>query len=315
MKIPTLIGIALIITIIVSAVLYLYRQKADSFQKPGITDLQTVNIFEDAATIVWQTDIPLTGEVVYGENENLGSKAPDNRDRGEVKPRITHFVTLNNLKPNTRYLYKVRSGLSEYPEKNMEFTTATEQPSTDEISFSFLKPLKGTILNTNLNPIDESLIFLNIPGAENLATFSSTAGNFILPLKQVYTPALDQIFTVPADTKGTLTIKKGPLQSEVKILISDKTVNLPPVSIGNNLDLTNYKPQPISTISLGANTRIKLDFNNDGKINSLDLAILRGKTTPKKVLNLEEQAGFDVTSDGVVDQKDIDEFSKYLTGG
>lgn len=314
MKIPTLIGVTLIITIIASAILFFYRQGPEPAEQPAITDLQAVNVFGTSATIVWQTNIPVTGAVVFGENENLDLKASDNRDRGQPHPRITHFVALNNLKPNTKYSYKIRNGSSEYPVENMEFTTAAEQPSTSEISFSFLKPLKGTILNTNLNPIDESLIFLNLPGAENLATFSSTAGNFILPLKQVYTPGLEQIFTIPPDTRGTLTIKKGALQSEVKILISDTTVNLPPVSIGNNLDLTNYKPQPISVISIGTNNRIKLDFNSDGKINSLDLAILRGKTTPKKVLSLEEQASFDITSDGVVDQKDIDEFSKSLTG-
>lgn len=314
MKIPTLIGVTLIITIIASAILFFYRQKPESAQQTNIMDLQAVNIFDTATTIVWQTSTPVIGEVIFGENETLNLKASDNRDRGRLDPRTTHFVTLKNLKPNTKYFYKVKNNSSEYPEKSLDFTTALSPSSSDEVSFSFLKPLKGTVLNTNLNPIDESLIFLTLPGAENLATFSSTAGNFILPLKQVYTPGLDQIFTIPPDTKGSLTIKKGTLQSEVKIVISDATVNLPPVPIGNNLDLTNYKPQPISVISIGSNSRAKLDFNNDGIINSLDLAILRGKASSKQILKLEEQAGFDINSDGIVDQKDVDEFSRALTG-
>ena len=314
MKIPTLIGVTLIIALVASYVLFFYRQKPETARQPVVSDLQALNIFDTAATIVWETDTPTIGGVVFGENENLNQKAADNRDRGQPQARVTHFVTLNNLKPATKYFYKIGDGSSESSEKNLTFTTAAGQPSSDELSFSFLKPLKGTILNVNLNPIDESLIFLNLNGAEKMATFSSTAGNFILPLRQVYNSKLDQLFSIPPDSPATLTIKKGPLQSEVKILISDTTVNLPPLTIGNNLDLTKYKPQPISVISINSNGRIKLDFNHDGIINSLDLAILRGKIGSKQILKLDEQALYDVNSDGLVNQKDVDEFSKALTG-
>lgn len=314
MKIPTLIGLTLITALIASAILFFYRQKPENPQEVSIADLQTVNIFDTSVTIVWQTAQPAIGEVLFGENERLNEKAKDNRDRGQSQPRVTHFVTLRNLKPSTKYFYKIKNDEAEYPEKTMEFTTAVSPPTSVEISFSFLKPLKGTILNINLNPIDESLIFLTIPGAQNLATFSSTAGNFILPLKQVYNQKLDQLFTIAPDTTAVLMIQKGSLQSTVNILISDTTVNLPPISIGNNLDLTNYKPQPISAISIGESTKVKLDFNSDGIVNSLDLAILRGKANSKQVLSLEEQSGYDINSDGIVDQKDVDEFSKALIG-
>jgi len=311
---PTLIGITLIIALIASAILYFHKKAPEKLQEVGVTDLQTVNIFATSATIVWQTEQPVIGEVVFNQSENLREEARDNRDRGQSEPRITHFVTLKNLKPNTKYFYKIKNDGVESAEKVIEFITAASPPSSNEPSFSFLKPLKGTILNTNFNPIDESLIFLTIPGAQNLATFSSTAGNFILPLKQVYTQNLDQLFTITPDTPAILVIQKGNLQSKVNILISDTTVGLPPISIGNNLDLTNYQPQPISIISIGQNIKVKLDFNNDGIINSLDLAILRGKANSKQVLSLEEQSGYDINSDGIVNQKDVDEFSKALIG-
>lgn len=314
MKIPTLIGLTLIIALIASAILFFYRQKPENRQEVAVTDLQAVNIFDNSATIVWQTAQPVIGEVTFGQSENLNEKARDNRDRGQSEPRVTHFVTLRNLKPSTKYFYKVNNNAAEYPEKIMEFTTAVSPPTSDEPSFSFLKPLKGTLLSINLNPIDESLIFLTIPGAQNLATFSSTAGNFILPLKQVYNQNLDQLFTIAPDTPATLMIQKGNLQSKVNILISDTTVNLPPVSIGNNLDLTNYQPQPISAITIGQTAKVKLDFNSDGIVNSLDLAILRGKANSELVLTLEEQSGYDVNLDGIVDQKDVDEYSRALTG-
>lgn len=311
MKIPTLVGIALIAALIGSLVLWFFYRENSEEDKIEISDLQTANISGDSATILWQTNSPTIGQILYAETENLKQTAPDNRDFKNPLQRFTHFVTLKNLKPNTRYFYKVKNNNSLMPEKALEFKTANFKPSED-LDFSFLKPIRGTILNTNLNPIDESLIFLEIPEAQNLASFSSTAGNFILPLKLVLSKDGAKIFNIPQDTEATITVKKGKLESKVKILISDSTVNLPPIAIGNNLDLSSYVQAPITAISFGQESPVSLDFNSDGIINSLDLAILRGKAGTNSVLSIEERQKFDINSDGIVDQRDVDTFSKTL---
>ena len=313
MKIPTLIGIALIIALIGSLGLwFLNRQKISSEVSFNIADLEVVNITNTTATVIWQTSVNTQGEVVFGESENLNNNASDVRDLEKAQERIVHFVNLKDLKPDTKYFFKVQNNSALYPEKPQEFKTASVK-AIGELDFSFLKPIKGTILNTDLNPVDESLIFVEIPNAQKLATFSSTSGNFILPLKQVLNENLAQVASIAQDTPAILIVKKSSLESKVKLLISDETVNLPPITLGTNLDLTNYSQSPISTISIGQHQKVNLDFNNDGKINSLDLAILRGKADSKRVLSLEEQSQFDITSDGVINQEDIDEFSKALT--
>lgn len=312
MKIPTLIGIALIIALIGSLGFWFFsREKTKN--EPGfeISDLQVANIADNTATVIWQTSLPSIGQVLYGQSDNLNLKSPDNRDSKQPGARITHFVTLKNLKPDTDYFYKIMNNSSNYPEKTLKFKTA-DINNVDELNFSFLRPLKGTILNTDLNPIEESLIFLEINGAQNLATFSSTAGNFILPLKLVLSKDLNQIFNVPQNTSATLTVKKGRLESRVKLAISDSTVRLPPITIGANLDLSNYTQPPIATISIGQSRKGTFDFNTDGTINSLDLAILRGKVGSRSLLRPEDQVKFDINSDGIVDQEDINLFSKSL---
>lgn len=313
MKIPTLLGITLIIAIIGSLVYwFFYRQTIPLGQQIQVKELQAVNISDTSTTLVWQTNTPAFGEVNYGQTQKLGLKASDNRNRFDPKPRLTHFVTITNLKPDTQYFYKISSDSYFYPEKAAAFKTAPAIDPSNDLEFSFIKPLKGTILNTNLNPIDESLIFIKIPGAQNLATFSSTSGNFILPLKLVLSEDLSQVFFIPEGTPAKLSIKKGDLTSEVKILISDKTINLPPIPIGNNLDLENFQPQSITKISFGERTQIKLDFNNDSKINSLDLAMLRAQINSRGTPSTENLNRYDVNPDGILDQKDIDAFSKTL---
>lgn len=312
MKIPTLIGIALIIALIGSlGYWFLYMGNTIEQGNFEVSDLQTLNISNNTATVVWQTNLPAIGQVLYGESENLNLKSSDNRDIKNPVPRFTHFVTLKNLKPNTRYFYQTINSSGSYPPTLLEFTTSSLE-GFDDLSFSFLKPVKGTILNTNLNPIDESLVFLSIPGAQDLATFSSTAGNFIMPLKLVLDKNLKKVFNISSGTSAIMTVKKKNLESKVAVIISDKTVNLPPITIGTSLDLSKYAKPPISTILVGSKRQTNFDFNGDGKINSLDLAILREKATTRNLPEPEDLERFDITSDGVITQEDVDVFSKSL---
>lgn len=311
MKIPTLLGIAMVITLVALGGLYYYyapdpKPDAD-FQ---VSNLQVVNISNTSATVVWQTSSPATGEVEFGQFEQLSEKSSDNRDRTQPQARSVHFVTLNKLKPNTSYSYKIKNNDTPYPDKALGFKTANiPEAKAADLTFSFIKPLKGTVLNTNLNPIDESLIFLKIPGVQDLATFSSTAGNFILPLKSILNKELDKVFIVPPDSLADLTIIKGSFKSDVKIKISKDTINLPPIPIGANLDLTNFKSPTITKITFKGD-QIEFDFNGDSKINSLDMAILREAAGSAR--GTDTQSRFDINGDGIIDQKDIDIFSKAL---
>lgn len=312
MKIPTLIGIALILALAGSLGFWFFnREEIENKSDLEISDLQLANISNTSVTIIWQTNLAATGQVLYGESENLNQKSADNRDLRNPKERLIHFVTLKNLKPASHYFYKITNNSISYPEKTLKFKTAAIA-NIDELNFSFIKPLKGTILNINFNPIDESLIFLKIPGVQDLATFSSTAGNFILPLKLVLTQDLNQIFNIPPNTPATLTVRKGKLESSVKFTISESTVNLPAVTIGSSLDLSNYVPTPITIISIKTSPQVNFDFNTDGKINSLDLAILREKVTSKSLLSPQDRLKFDINSDGVVDPEDVDVFSRSI---
>lgn len=315
MKIPTLLGLTILIAVIASiGVYYFYlKPKAQESVSIQVNDLQVVNVFNNAVTIVWQTNEPTFGKVLYGKAEPLTSQAADNRDKSQVSGRFVHFVTINSLEPNSSYKFRVMNNESVSPEAG-EFKTAEAQES-EETVFSFNKPLKGTVLNTNLNPIDESLIFLNISGAQALATFSSTAGNFILPLRTVLNKELNELLVIESGTPAEVLIIKGGIKSNLKILLNEDNNALPPVTIGTNLDLTNYKKEPLGTINFSeALTAISYDFNNDLRINSLDLAMLRGVAAGRNATDPENIKKFDLNFDGIINQADIDVFSKRLTG-
>jgi len=313
MRIPTLLGIALILTIIASFVIYYYFGRVREVEyNLEVSDLKVINITGTSVTIAWQSSIPTIGEILYSESENLSKNAADQRTPADIS-RSTHFVTINDLKPNTRYFYKTKNDSLVSPTKALQFKTAQFTENDEEPTFSFSKPLKGTVLNTNLNPTDESLIYLNIPGAQEIGTFSSTAGNFVLPLKTLLNKELTKQFVVEDGTLAELIIVKNNLKSNVKIVISQDSINLPPITIGSNLDLVNFTPQKIKTITFSERQFQGHDFNGDGIVNSLDLAQLKEAVNLPGANSIQSQSKFDVNLDGVIDQKDVESFSKALT--
>lgn len=317
MRIPTLLGIAILIMLIGSGIVYYFflRPQVKVNSQIQISDLQVVNVFNNSATIVWQTTEPTIGKVLYSTDDSFNQMAADNRDRSNAVPRLVHFVTINTLKNGTEYKFRILNNEDAYFEIGRFKTADIPIVEDSESTFSFPKPLRGTVLNTNLNPIDESLVFLNIAGAEPLATFSSTSGNFILPLKTVLNKELSELFIIEPGTSAEVLVVKGRSKSDVKIKISEESISLPPIALGTNLDLLNYKKEPISTISFDDTiASVNYDFNNDQRVNSLDLAALREAANSRNVVSTETIKKFDLNFDGIVNQEDINVFSRRLSG-
>ncbi len=307
-RIPTLLGLSLLITSLVLGIgIYLYQQKTLAAQKNINTpkDIQVINLSDSQATVIWWTTSPTTGQIKYGNGDSPDQIQKDNRDLTEIANHQIHFVTLRNLIPETKYTYQIASSGFYYPDKPLTFTTAK---ALDESSPN--RPLRGSVLNVNLNPIDEALVFLQINGASEMATFTSTAGNFIIPLKELRTTDLSSPFTIAPNTPATLTIKKGEKQSQVDLILplSDKQL-LPPLTLGQNINLRDLLTQtvPVKNISSTTETSLEYDLNKDSKINSLDLAII-SQNKNKKIdqKSSEELKKADLNKDGIIDQADAD---------
>ncbi|MBI3485970.1 hypothetical protein HY025_03420 [Candidatus Daviesbacteria bacterium] len=299
-KIPTLLGLGLLIIAIALGIgLFEYSQQINQQSQKNFEpqDIEISNITSNQGTITWQTNIPTEGSIIFGPTKNFGFEKNDDRDKNILSSRLTHFVTLAALNPDTNYFFKIKSGDFYYPSQELKsFHTATI--TTD--SSSLTQPVLGSIVDKDFQPVDDTLVFLNIPGAAKISTFTITDGNFVLPLTNLYTPDLKSTFSLKSTTLTTLALKKGSIHSEVKVNLPLGKTQLPPVVLGQDLDLSDLA----NNIFTSSNS---LDLNNDGVINVVDLAII--------IDNLGEfptikQA--DLNKDGTVDQADIDLIKKYL---
>ena len=281
-RIPTLFGLSLLITaLLLGLFLYFYQQNLSNKQRAfyNPTEIVVTNLLADQATITWWTETPSIGQIAYGTNSSLNDQQMDNRDMHEARNRQIHFVTLRNLNPDTNYYYQIMANGIKYPPKPLSFKTAVALETTTQN-----KPLRGSVLNTNLNPIDEALVTIHIDGAAEMTTFTSTAGNFIIPLKDLRTSDLSAPFSIQKNTTALLQIKKGPLQSQVDLYlpINDSAL-LPPLTIGQNINLKGVLNELDAQTTSTSNTNY--DLNQDGKINSLDLAII-SQNNGKKLLRI-----------------------------
>lgn len=292
-KIPTLLGLGILLAGIIAGVLLtLNEQNLLLRASPQIEpkNITISNISATRATISWETSSPTAVLVSFGQ-VSVGEKtASDDRDFQSPTPRQTHYVTLKNLLPKTVYKYRIISDNTK--SKLNDFETAS--PQSDQSDFG---PVIGTVMDQEL-PLEEGLVYLNIPGAITQSSLIKNLGNFLIPLTDIYN------LTDETVAKIRIVSPKGEASATFKVRAEG--VVLPPLKLGENLDLTVSQIEPMEASPSAEELNI-YDLNEDGKINAADNAIILNNfgRNPK-----EKRA--DLNGDGVVDQKDLNLMSKQI---
>jgi hypothetical protein len=328
MRIPTLLGFVILILGLSIGIMLFYQRQPNQDKNTPISEaenIQVINITSDSATVTWQTKDKTVGYVSYGETSSLGQIQNDIRDNDPPQNHLTHFVVLNNLKSDTPYYFKVRSGPYFYPQSPETFKTA-QTPSASSLTENekFNKPVTGVIVSNSLLPVDEAVVILSVDGISPLGALSSTAGNFILPTVYLYKSNLSELYSLSQKITANLSIFRGEEKSEVKINLPLEIASLPKIVMGQNSDFTNLTspsaqeaspsavPQASQSASPSPTFTPNPDVNGDGKVNSLDLTIII-QNLGLKSSNSKFKKEYDLNNDGVIDQKDIDLFKKLLS--
>lgn len=298
-RIPTLLGLGILISgLVIGGFLVNQRQTLLTKAAPTVEpkNITVANLSSLAVSIYWQTDIATTGFVQAGVNPSLGQTFLDERDLKSPSQYNLHFVTLNNLNPNTTYYYKVTSGPANYPKGSpLTFKTPLQLPSSGD------RPLIGKVVDERLQPIQEAIIKLEIPGAQILAAITKTAGNFIIPLSELRTDDNKEVFKLSeASPAAQLTIINTSKSSEVKFKLPFSDI-LPPIVLGKNLDL-------IQKVASPAAAKINFDLNKDGVVNSHDYSVV-----VQNLGNKPKVKETDLNGDGIVDKKDLDLINQQIS--
>lgn len=300
-RIPTLLGLGVLTAGLVAGIFLVTTNqilKSSASQGAAPQDVTLSNVSSDHVSISWQTDQPTAGFIQAGLTTSLGNTYLDDRDTRAPGQHRLHFVTLNNLTPNTTYHYKISSGPENYPKsETFVFKTAPE------IDPSNLQPIIGSIIGVSGQPVSEAIATLDIPGAQPLSAVTKVAGNFVLPLSTIYNRELSGGFSITEATlSATLTVSDAERKSQITFQIPRQDFVFPLITLGQDLNLDSQPASPSASTP-------PYDLNSDGVINSLDQSTVLqnwGKNPKNKAA--------DLNGDKVVDQKDLDFLQKYMPG-
>lgn len=311
-QVPTLLGLPLIIvgiTLGVALTLKVRRIQTQAQQPLSPQDIQTTNISDSSLTVSWITDQPTSGFISFGETPSLGQTSLDDRDRETAitGAYLTHHVTLSSLKPETVYYFKIGSGQKLFGKDGENFQTQTTPKLT---SLSVSDPAYGQVFKPDGSAAEGAIVYLTIPGCTPLSTLIKSSGNWLIPKNLSLKEDLSAFCQYPKQGGEFSIFIQGGSQGTSKItLLSGLDKPVANITLGKDYSFKNLSllkplgtPQPTPTTPVEiATPSLHGDLNNDGVINTWDLAILKsnfGETPQNKAADLNQ--------DGVVDQKDLE---------
>lgn len=290
-KIPTILGLGLIAIGIISGILLVVKDQV--FLTKASPDLVPQNItvsnIEDSqVTISWQTSTPNSSFITFGTKDPKEQTVLDDRDTQTPKAYSLHYVTIKNLLPDSSYLFKIISGQKALETRNFK----TAKLASFQNGFG---PIIGTVFDGN-NPLDQAIAYLSISDATIQSARLTNLGNFLIPISLMRKIDLSDTFQPKMGDVAKLTIISDKGTSSVLFKIKAQGVELPPINLGQSIDLTP------TTQELD-----KFDLNGDRQINAVDHSevLLNFGKNPK---NMKA----DLNGDGVVDNKDLEEIAKRI---
>jgi len=121
--IPSIVGLLILSSLVLGGVYLTQRLKTDQQVSASAqpVSVRVTNISSQSVTIYWLTEEPAQGSVKINNQVYL-----DDRDKKSNQPQnyLTHYVTLDNLKPEKNYQFTIISQGQDHQEDSFQFTTA-----------------------------------------------------------------------------------------------------------------------------------------------------------------------------------------------
>lgn len=296
LRIPTLLGLAIIILGTAAGVYGVLRQETTNsnvYAQEIPQNIVITNVTQESVTVSWQTPVPTLGYITFGKNSTNEQTALDERDKESTKQHKLHYVNLQGLDPEATYQFKIVSGRF-VSQESLRLTTA----ATD-VSQNGFKPVIGNVVLED-EPLLEGIIYLSVDDMNDQSALLGSFGSFIIPISLAQKVDLSGIFQPNSGTSGKLKVisEDGGIASATFNFAKDSEP-LGTLKIGTNINFTAAQ-EPSPSPKPAGSPRVRFDLNEDGILNASDYSIMLSNLgrNPKDKRT-------DLNSDEVVDQKDL----------
>lgn len=203
-KIPTLIGLFLLVGIIgsiIGGVEFVSQLNTQAAATVIPSQIKISSITDTSAVITWLTDNEVTGFIELTSPKKQLFYDQRNTE-GILDKNKTHFVSLTGLSPQTIYSFTINSQNKAFPQNNLSFRTHSTLSGG-----SGLEPAYGSIETTSGIPSAGAIIILTPVGGQPLAALVQPSGSWLISLNTART----------ADGNSYLNLTTDRLDEEINI--------------------------------------------------------------------------------------------------
>jgi hypothetical protein len=283
-RIPTLVGLLLVIAMVGTVVFFTERAlRAPSGAAGSHAPRQTkiTNVTDTSFSVSWTTESPATGTILVSAPGRTNRIYYDERDSGgKLGSYTSHMVTVRDATASTDYTIKLMSNGKQFiqGEKPYELRTPTTLPPNP----SGLEPAYGTIRTTAGTAADGALVYLTIVGGQELSALTKPTGLWLIPLTQVRTADLQSFLPTleRMDEAIFVTHESGEITATTDSL-NDSPV--PEMTIGQVHDFRRLNANKPTNNPVAVSTPAPLAQNTESQLPVGGAAVLGTTNGPFKV--------------------------------
>lgn len=262
--IPTYLGLLILIIGVFVGIFLIKNTQGFSLKATANTNpsqVKITNISDTSFTVSWITQGATTGFISFGETTKLDQMAYDDR---ETSPNakgsfFTHYVTLKNLKPATRYFFKIISGGKTFDNNGKPYEVTTGP--TINLPLPAADTAYGIILESNGNPANGVIVYLSLANTTPLSSLTKEDGTWMVPLSMARNLSLTSYASYDRELQvEEVFVQGGNLGTATAITTTKNDNPVPPLTLGQTYDFrqplpetslsdqkTNFQQQPTPT--------------------------------------------------------------------
>lgn len=260
-KIPTILGLILVITIIGGIIMLerIFRSPSMASGSQAPENVHITNVSDTSFTFSWTTQLPASGTILVSSTGKNNYMYYDERDAtGKLGSYVTHNITVRDAKPSSDYSISLLSNGKQYLDHGIAYVVHT--PVSIAPNSNGLEPAYGTIRATNDDPQEGALVYLTVEGGQELSAMTKTSGLWLIPLNQVRTSDLTGYLpTVERMTENILVQTNDLNSSAITDTLNDSPV--PEMTIGKTYDFRRQQANAPQTKTLALQTENSLPAN------------------------------------------------------
>jgi len=243
-RLPTVLGLIFLLVSLLAGI-FLVESKQLFFLKadPEIVprQVQITNLIDTSFTVSWVSSKKVSSFVKI---EKAGEEMTfvDERDQfsGQIGKYTTHYVTIKNLFPSQKYLFKIGSGGKIFDNQGQPYEITTG-PKIME-SAPPADPVYGKVQMADGQPAEGALVYLKLPNVTLQSALVKASGSWLITLSLARSVDLGSYASYDRETsQEEIFVQGGHLGIATAVFTTNADSPAPTLTLEKEVGLTSQK--------------------------------------------------------------------------